>query len=189
MLSQPDHHKHLGVILTQNLCFDTHIGSLTARFRSRVVLLCHMSHFLPFNVVHLLYKCYVRPAIGYAIPAWISGLKIEHINTLDKLQARVARSCLSLRSGSSIDWLTPKEELNRLCNWSSLQFRRHILCLCFFHHLYYYFPDLLTDFGFHKSHSFRHPSSLILPKVGSHFGNSYLFRFSIAWNNLQSIQK
>ena len=110
--------------------------------------------------------------------------RLSILSTLDKLQARVARSCLSLRSGSSIDWLTPKEELNRLCNWSSLQFRRHILCLCFFHHLYYYFPDLLTDFGFRKSHSSRHPSSLILPKVGSHFGNSYLFRFSIAWNNL-----
>lgn len=176
--------RHLGVLLTPSLNFSQHIVSITAKYRSRVFLLCNMAQYLPFSAINLLYKCYVRPTIEYALPVWLLHIDCHQVLTFDKLQASAARALLFCKLKQKPDWLTPKESLNRMCDWASLQWRRHVLGLVYYHHVYYHFFSLLDGFGFQKSRNSRHSTSIILPRAGSTFVKSFLFQFSIAWNKL-----
>ena len=91
---------------------------------------------------------------------------------------------LLCKTRHSPEWETPKQILNRTCDWSSLKWRRQILSLLYFHHVFYQFPSLLIRFKFNVSLSCRHPSSIVLPRSGAHFLKSPLFRLSVEWNKL-----
>ena len=183
-LSRASEHRHLGVLLTPALNFDRHISSITNKYRSRVFLLCNMSAFLPSHVINLLYKCYVRPTLEYAIPIWFPSLSTLQCNKLTKLQATAARNYIFARDKARPDWLTPKKKLNALSRWESLQWRRQILALVYFHHVFYKFPAVLIENAFLVSHSTRHPTSILLPRSSAYISKSFLFLLSIAWNKL-----
>ena len=72
-----------------------------------------------------------------------------------------------------------KHAVTHLCEWESLQWRRQILSLVYFHHVFYQFPALLSQFSFTISSSCRHPSSIVLPRSGTHFFKSPLFGLSV----------
>jgi len=182
-MPQPDVYRHLGIQLTPDLSFVSHISSITNKFRSRVIILSHMSKFIPPSALTILYKCFIRPTIEYAIPIWIFKLTSAEKDTLDKLQARAARSYLHALQKPQ-DWMTAKDSLNVLAKWDSIHWRRQILSLCYFHHIYYQFPLLLEEFQFLKSNSARRPYSLRLPKASTHFAKSFLFLLSKEWNKL-----
>lgn len=183
-LTQSTTHRHLGISLSPNLDLSPHIRNATHRFRGRVFLLCTMACLLPFSTVSLLYKCYVRPLLEYAVPVWFCSLTSSQSTILDRLQATMARAYLHSKLKHRPDWLTPKESLNYHCNWESLAWRRQILSLKYFHHLFYEFPSLLMKFNFRVSSNPRHPTSLVLPKSGSYMCKSSLFVLAVAWNNL-----
>ena len=183
-IQKGDSHCHLGVTITPSLNFSDHIKSITHKFRSRVFLLRHMAHFLSASTVSLLYKCYVRPLLEYAVPVWSFAVSHSDSLTLDRLQAVAARSYLLCKTRHPPEWETPKQILNRTCDWSSLKWRRQILSLLYFHHVFYQFPSLLIRFKFNVSLSCRHPSSIVLPRSGAHFLKSPLFSLSVEWNKL-----
>ena len=183
-IQKGDSHCHPGVTITPSLNFSDHIKSITHKFRSRVFLLRHMAHFLSASTVNLLYKCYVRPLLEYAVPVWSFAVSHSDSLTLDRLQAVAARSYLLCKTRHPPEWETPKQSLNRTCDWSSLKWRRQILSLLYFHHVFYQFPSLLIRFKFNVSLSCRHPSSIVLPRSGAHFLKSPLFSLSVEWNKL-----
>ena len=76
ILSQPNTHHHLGIILTPSLDMSFHVRAITNKFRNRIFFLCYMSSLLPFPTIHILYKCYVRPLLEYAILIWMFSLSI-----------------------------------------------------------------------------------------------------------------
>jgi len=182
-IQSPTHYRHLGVLLTPTLDFSPHIKAITNKFRTRIILFSYMSRNIPQSALTILYKCFIRPTIEYAIPVWTFELNAAEKDTLDKLQARAARSYLAAR-GRPQDWLTPKVTLNELSNWDSLQWRRQILSLCYFHHVVFQFPSLLEELQFNKSTSSRHPNLIRLPRALSHFAKSFIFKISIEWNKL-----
>ena len=133
---------------------------------------------------YMIYKCYVRPLLEYAVPVWSFAVSHSDSLTLDRLQAVAARSYLLCKTRHPPEWETPKQILNRTCDWSSLKWRRQILSLLYFHHVFYQFPSLLIRFKFNVSLSCRHPSSIVLPRSGAHFLKSPLFSLSVEWNKL-----
>ena len=120
--------KHLGVILTADLKFSEHYNAIKKNFTQRVNLLCYMGKVLPPETILLLYKSYVRPAIEYAIPIWYHKLTKAQLAVFDILQARVCRRFLRSKN-IQFDLHETKDNLNRLCNLQSLQFRRQLLSL------------------------------------------------------------
>ena len=134
----------------------------------------------------ILYKCYVRPLLEYAVPVWMFSVSARGTmsTTLDKLQATAARAYLNSKLKRRPDWTTSKEDLNVLSSWESLAWRRQILGLVYFRHVFSQYPSLLSHFQLPSSQSSRHPSSIILPKPGTFFRKSTLFSLSVAWNKL-----
>ena len=144
-------------------------------FCSAVSLTFSPSLFFPFST-----RAIVRPTVEYATPVWSCALTSAQAITLDRLQAAAARSCLRAKTGRFPDWQTSKENLNSHRNWESIAWRRHILGLAYFHHVYYCRYSLLHVNSFKKSRSSHHPHFLILPVAGSYISHSFLFMFAIA---------
>ena len=114
LLDTPPSYRHLGVVLSPNLKFDSHVSGIINTFRGRVFLLRHMSGLIPCSTLSLMYKCYVRPTVEYATPVWMFDLSSVCVNKLDKLQATAARAYLTSRNRNVPDWMTPKDDLNPL---------------------------------------------------------------------------
>ena len=90
-------HKHLGVILNNTLRWFAHIAGVilkASRRSQRIGLLCYMARNLQRDLVSKLYLSYVRPCMEYASPVWHSGLTTSEATTLERLQARMARTIL-----------------------------------------------------------------------------------------------
>ena len=62
-----------------------------------IVLLSYMSPNLTPALIARLYKGYVRPSIEYASPLWNNKLTAGNVDTLERLQARMARQYLHRR--------------------------------------------------------------------------------------------
>ena len=116
---------------------------------------------LPSSLHHQLTLQMLRPSFVSLCCAeyWGYSLLSSHANTMDKLQATAARAYLRQRNKHTVDWFTSKVDLNSCSCWKSLEWRRQILTLVYFHHLYYFYPSLHSDFHFTKSSSSCRPSS------------------------------
>ena len=129
-------YRHLGVHLTPNLDYSYHVKLITAKFRSRVFLFKHMAQTLPLSASSLLYKAYIRPTTEYAIPIWMFSLLVSEAIKLERLQASACRAYLTKKLKLAPAWSLSKEQLFELCAWESLCWRRHILGLRYFHHVF-----------------------------------------------------
>ena len=88
-----------------------------------------MSRYLPPSTTAKLYLYYVRPCFEYASPVWHGATPASAAQSLERLQASMARTILRA------EWTTPKKELLAALQWPSLLWRRAIASLTLFHRL------------------------------------------------------
>ena len=175
-------HRHLGITLDPRLSFQTHINSVTSNFRRRVVLLSYMSPNLTPALIARLYKGYVRPSIEYASPLWNNKLTAGNIDTLERLQARVARQYLHRRK---VPIPHGMENVFEAAEWESLAWRRHIHCLKLFYHFTRQYPETLNNLNIVLSKSARRPHFYLLPThTGPCFRSTLLHSMITTWNSL-----
>ena len=157
-----DNHRHLGVVLSEDLKWSKHAQCILAAASKRAGLLRLMARDLPLPVASILYVYYVRPVLEYASPVWHGSLWEEDAMSLERIQASVARSLLQA------DWFTPKEEHFRQLGWPALRWRREITSLTMFHKLLHSRPEPLSECLFQyasatSARSRRKPFQLLLP--------------------------
>ena len=158
--SWSDNHRHLGVVLSEDLKWSKHAQCILTAASKRAGLLRLMARDLPLSVASILYVYYVRPVLEYASPVWHGSLWEEDAMSLERIQASVARSFLQA------DWFTPKEELFRQLGWPALRWRREITSLTMFHKLLRSRPlsECLFQYASDTSaRSRRKPFQLLLP--------------------------
>jgi len=154
-------YKYLGVTLTSDLSWSTHISNCCNKTRRLIGLLYR--HFYqctnPPSLLRL-YRSFIRPHLEYASIAWNPHYKGE-IDALESVQKYALRMCLK-------SWDSNYAELLAAANLPPLQKRRIQLSLC---HLYKIVNNL-TDFPaapvfppdhFHKTRSSDKPT-FIVPK-------------------------
>ena len=176
-------HKHLGIFLSMDLQWNSHIQQMLRKGKQRAGLLRHMSCDLPEQICSKLYTTYVRPIFEYACPVWHHGITLEQALALERIQASIARSILKA------NWLTPKAQLLERMQWPSLRWRRAVLTLTFFHRLLSNPPgplkECLFPFASTTGRSLRKPRQLILgPISSSRLLKSFFYRTAIQWNSL-----
>ena len=98
-----------------------------SRGSQRIGLLKQMSRYLPPSTTANLYLYYVRPCFEYASPVWHCATPASAAQSLERLQASMARTILHA------EWTTPKKELLAALQWPSLRMRRAIASLTLFH--------------------------------------------------------
>ena len=66
-------HKHLGILLRQDLKWSNHIHEVVSKASRKAGLLRFMMHNLNDSLTIKLFLCYVRPTLEYASPLWNRG--------------------------------------------------------------------------------------------------------------------
>mgnify|MGYP000176344217 CR=1 FL=1 len=61
-------HKHLGVTLSDNLCWDSHIKHICKKASSRLGRIRSCMYHLPCDALECIYSSYIRPILEYASP-------------------------------------------------------------------------------------------------------------------------
>ena len=82
-----DNHRHLGVVLSEDLEWSKHAQCILAAASKRAGLLRLMARDLPLPVASILYVYYVRPVLEYANPVWHGSLREEDAMSLERIQA------------------------------------------------------------------------------------------------------
>ena len=70
-------HRHLGVVISEDLKWYHHVQEVIGKFSRRSGLLRWMAQDLPFEAAGKLYLFYVRPVCEYASPVWHGSLRAD----------------------------------------------------------------------------------------------------------------
>ena len=111
-LENVDSYKYLGVIISRDLSWKTHVNKVSSKatrlngFIGRVVKTRN-----PY-ILTLLYRSISRPILEYAAPVWCPVLSTQQ-KTLEKVQRRFTRFCLGLPRRVLIDSVNEIEYSDR----------------------------------------------------------------------------
>ena len=119
-------HKHLGVTLTRDLSWSTHLNDICEKAEKLLALLKSFKFRLDRNSLELFYTSMIRPTMEYADVLW-AGATQSDLAKLDRIQLEAARvvtgataRCNTSALLNDVNWLTLSERR-----------RRHRLCLFF----------------------------------------------------------
>jgi hypothetical protein len=168
--------KYLGILLSHDLKWVTHVDSIVHKATKILGLLKHSLCYAPQEVKLLAYKTLCRPLLEYACEAWNpSGSGLSH--KLENIQSKALRFIYNVKGReTSITTLRNKAEL------SSLAKRRQDKRIKLFHHILEHqssFPALNSSLEemtpAHNIHT-RSDSFLSLSCSTNKFLNSFLVR-------------
>lgn len=185
-LKSVTHIPYLGIEITNNLNWTTHIQTVVSKSNKVLGFLRRNLHQCPENIKAQAYKSLVRPNLEYASAAW-DPYRQKDINMLEQVQRRAARfvtKCHSREPGCVTQALQHLQ-------WESLQSRREASRLSLFykgtHNLAaitiptYFSPQTNTN-----TRQF-HPSKFIQPAARTDgYKFSYFPRTIVKWNTLPS---
>lgn len=181
-LSSVSVYKYLGVHITSNLSWSTHVEYVANNANRMLGYLKRNFFQAPSSLKLILYKCLVRSKLEYASSVWDPGHQ-SLINTLEATQNRAARFILSNYHRTAS--VTNMKSTLSLPNLSS---RRKHARLCLFHKIYHHNPLLRQKLilePFYHSARLDHIHKVGLPNYNTNtFSASFITRTSNDWNHL-----
>ena len=114
-----DTHKHLGLLLSWNNKWTSHIDSIINSASKQVSFLRKIKYKFSRSTLNKLYCAYIRPLLEYASEVW-DGCKQNDSNRLEKLQLNAARIVTGLPIFASANSLYTET------GWETLAERRKI---------------------------------------------------------------
>ena len=110
-------HRHLGITLTNDLRWSTHVSNVVCAANKKLGLLKYHGSYLNYQQKSTFYLNFVRPVIEYGSLVY-SNLTVKDILKLENVQRRAAIFCLSAH------WRTPSSSLLTELGWDTLERRR-----------------------------------------------------------------
>jgi len=139
-------HKHIGLTLSTDLNFHQHINNIIRTVNISLSPIYPVAKFLPRSILNTIYTTYILPHFDYCDIIYDGNITTTDAIRLQTLQNRCARLVTGTLFRTRTDAL-----LNDL-GWTTLETRRIIHKLLFFHRLFHnnpplpdYVTDLLTD--------------------------------------------
>ena len=122
-------HKHLGLTLSADLRFHTHVNNILQKFNRSLGPLYPIARHLPKLTLLSIYTTYVQPFLDYCDTIYDGHITIADCTRLERAQNRAAR----LITGTTRR--TPTDGLRRELGWTSLTDRRKKHKLQLYHKL------------------------------------------------------
>ena len=103
-ISQVKHHKHLGIVIQQNLKWGTHIDNICATANTKINILNHISRNVERKTLEILYKSFIRPGLEYSDIVFDNCTKEEqtHIESVHKRAGRIISGAIRGTSSNAI---------------------------------------------------------------------------------------
>ena len=122
-LSSVPSHKYLGVLLSSDLRWNSHVDSIVLRANRLLGFIRTIAHGASSSAIFALYRSLVLPILEYGIPSWHPHTAAQE-HKLETVQRNATRMALHQRRGE----MSYEERLDRL-HWTSLSSRRdYALC-------------------------------------------------------------
>ena len=126
MIERVDSFKLLGVTVTSDLSWSTHILQVCVRGKRLLGCMYRQFHLADTRCLSYIYRAVVRPVLEYASCVWDPSHQV-HQQRLERVQsfaARIASKCWS--------WTMPSSTLKQQLGWPTLQDRRTFqqICVC-----------------------------------------------------------
>ena len=125
-------HKHLGIVLDEQLNFQGHIKEMISKARRGIGLIRHLSKYLSRHVFDQIYKLHVRPHLHYGDIVHHKNdpdMKLDFTRRLEQVQYSAALAVSGAWRGTS------SRKLYEELGWESLYLRRWYRRMCHFYNL------------------------------------------------------
>jgi hypothetical protein len=177
-------HKHLGVYLSEDCKWHTHIDYIKTKAWSRVNVMRKLKFKLSRKTLEIIYTTFIRPILEYADVIWDNCTKGEK-EELNKIQNEAARIATGTTKLVSI------HNLQKEIGWETLQERRnkHKLVLLFKmknNATPEYLSSILPpEIGQTVTYNLRNSNNIQIPEARTAlYYNSFLPSALIQWNSL-----
>ena len=129
-------HKHLGITLTYNGKWHTHIETILSSAYKMLGVMRKLKYMFSRQALNQMYISYVRPLLEYSSVEW-DGCSEQDKTALERFQNEAARIVTGLTRSTSV------ANLYKECGWDSLPKRREFQKMCF---MYKCSNDLVPDY-------------------------------------------
>ena len=183
-IREVEHHKHLGVTISDNFSWNTHVEDIVLKASARLNMMRRVKYLLDRYTLERVYLSFIRPLLEYAdsvwdnIPAYIS-------DTLENIQLEAAR----IATGGTK--LTSRILLYRETGWVSLQDRRNMHKLIQFYKMYHKltpeYLSCLVPASVRDIHGYNTRNADYVRNVTArtaYYGNSFLPSVIKLWNEI-----
>ena len=116
-LTEVNNHKHLGLTISNNMSWSSHINEILAKAEKRLSLMRRSKHILPRSCLDKLYKSMILALLDYCDVIYDSCTMYES-EQLDKLQRKASLLCTGAFR------ITSNEKLLKELGWPKLKNRR-----------------------------------------------------------------
>ena len=126
VISQVDKHKHLGITLSCDLTWQSHIDDIVSKAETRLNIMSRLYYLLDRKTLETMYISFVRPTLEYGDTIWCN-LTETHSQQIEQVQKRAGRIVSGATRG------TPSDDLLRELGWATMDKRRTLHRLILFH--------------------------------------------------------
>ena len=113
-LTEVNNHKHLGLTISNNMSWSSHINEILAKAEKRLSMMRRSKHILPRSCLDKLYKSMILPLLDYCDVIYDSCTMYES-EQLDKLQRKASLLCTGAFR------ITSNEKLLKELGWPKLK--------------------------------------------------------------------
>ena len=183
-LEQVNKHSVLGVIIDNNLRWNSHIDHVCHKLNSKLNLLKRINYFLNINTKKLFYNSYILSTMDYCCPIWCRGI-VANTKRISIIQKKAAKIILHK------PLITPSRPLFIELGWLSFENRCKFLTATIVHRfstnkMPTYFHDIIV-FTHNCTYSLRsttHNDIVPFP-FKSNFGKrTFSFYAREVWNSI-----
>ena len=183
-----DAHKHLGITISADLRFKSHVNNILLKFNRTLSPLYSIASLIPRQVLLHIYQIYAQPHLDYCDTVYDGHLTVFDKSRLEKAQNRAARLI------TSTPRRTPTAGLLTELGWTSLEDRRRTHRLQVYHKVRFddripkYIKDIIPNTrSSEPSRNLRSTQNnqLTLPITRkASFARSFIPKTTKIWNEL-----
>ena len=187
-LNEVDEHKHLGLTLSNNLTWSSHIDNIISDTGCMSDVLKRLKYDLDKRTLEKVYFSFIRPKLEYASHIWDNCSKRDS-DKLEQFQMEVARTVTGARRGTSHDLI------NSELRWETLSTRRKNVKLLNMYKMVHnkspaYLCNLLPNNRAEPCYNLRNKENLPIPKTRTElFRKSFVPSSINLWNSLSCEKK
>ena len=104
-INEVQHHKHLGVILSNDGTWHEHYNLITSKARQKIYVMRKLKFMLDRDSLNKIYISFVRPTLEYANIVWDNCTQYE-ANAIENIQTEAARIVTRATRLVSLDMLS-----------------------------------------------------------------------------------
>ena len=176
--------KFLGVLIQENLMWNTHINYVCDKVSKATALLAKLKHYLPKYVLMLIYNSLCLSHMSYALSVW-GAAPMSAIDRLHKLHKKGIRHVCNTKYNAHTEPILKRERILKLDDLFKLQ------CIKLMHKKAnntlheYHVSKLLTNFEKTQVNS-RYKDNIKLDKQNNNLSkiNSINYKVGTSWNEL-----